>query len=192
MTVALSGCDFFGLFGSSNSNNATPTAVATTDGGTNTSGLSTYDGGTYTIGYQADWKIEKKENGIVIFTSPLGPIKLGIAKIPNPGEIAPADASSASTLGATIIGVKNAQQQGSPTTTTVGGVSWNQITQVGTVEMDNGQTVQAKITYLVTNYPAKNQSTNLYTIAYAGTTDTYDILKSTYFQSMLDSFKFTV
>ena len=175
----LTACDLFG----GGSASATPTpkpAPATT--------LTTYTGDGYSIGYPQGWTAKKVGN-LVTFSDALGINELVIEFIPDPNSLAPSSTLINTSLAAFQSQAKNYQKVSAASTVTLAGVSWDQGVATGDVTL-NGQAGNAKIVTLATNHPDHTLSTRTYDIAYSTASQLFDLSNTTYFQPMLQSFKF--
>jgi hypothetical protein len=86
--------------------------------------------------------------------------------------------------------VKNPQTETLPPTTTVGGESWDQKSISGT-ETSGGQNLDFQIVVMSDNHPASAANTQNFTIVYGTEKSRFATANTSYFQPMLQSFKFT-
>ena len=156
---------------------------------TSSSGLTTYSGDGYTIGYPVGWKVNAQATKVT-FTDATGIYNLTIVVTPDPGGTV----GTSTFVDAGITGLKttlqNPQTVNVPPTTTVGGDNWAQKSESGT-STSNGQSVTTQFVVLSDNHPASSSSTKNYTVIYGTAQQLFSTANSTYFQPMLQSFKFT-
>jgi len=150
-------------------------------------------GDGYTINFPQGWKAKKSTSGtltLVTFTDPTGIVyRFSVGVTLNPGEALSADNIVDLGVDFAKSNLKNAQTETLPPAT-VGGDSWSQKAVTGDATQ-NGQTVNVKFVVLGDNHPAKSPSTKGFIIAYGTAKALFDAANSTYFQPMLQSFKFT-
>lgn len=180
--------------GSSSSTTSTPTPTvkpSPTPSPTPAVSFTTYTGNSYTIGYPQGWKVTSSNNGEQItFTDSATMYFVGIIVAPNPNGITSANTFLNAEVDAVQKNVKNSQVVNVPPTTTIGGDTWVQKSLAGTIN-SNGQTGDFQIVFACDNHPANTPSTKSFTILYGATKSSFASANSTYFQSMLQSFKFT-
>lgn len=165
---------------------ATPTVASTA---TTSTTLTTYTGNGYSIGYPQGWKVNSGGNSVV-FTEPTGIYSLSILVVPNPGGAISADTVVNTGVQAATGALTNTQTVNVPASTTIGGDSWAQKAIAGTSSAA-GQTGTVQAVVASDNHPANSPSTNSFTITYQTLQATFDAANSSYFQPMLQSFKFT-
>jgi len=86
--------------------------------------------------------------------------------------------------------LKNPKTETVAPTTMVGGDTWNQRAVSGDATV-NGQTANIKLVVIADNHPESSPSTKGFIIVYGTAKQLFDAANSTYFQPMLQSFKFT-
>ena len=86
--------------------------------------------------------------------------------------------------------MENPQTETLPPTTTVGGESWVQKSICGT-ETSNGQSLDIQLVVMSDNHPAHAANTQNFSIVYATEKSSFATANTSYFQPMLQSFKFT-
>jgi photosystem II reaction center protein PsbP len=156
---------------------------------TPTPGLTVYTGNGYSIGYPQGWKVTP--NGIqVAFTDATDVYNLTIVVSPNPHGIVDASTVANTSIEAVKKTMKNPQTETLPPTTTVGGDSWVQKSITGT-ETSNGLSVDVQLVVISDNHPANSANTQNFTIIYATKKSLFASANTSYFQPMLQSFKFT-
>ncbi len=179
--------------GTTSSPTPTPTptlAPSPTPSATPTTSSNTYTGGTgYTITYPAGWKVDGSGNRVT-FADATGAYSLTIGVAPNPNGLASADFIANTALTAAKAKLTNSKDENVSATTTVGGDSWVQKSASGTTT-SGGQSVDLQFVVIGDNHPASSPSTNSFTIVYITAKQLFATASSTYFQPMLQSFKFT-
>jgi hypothetical protein len=150
--------------------------------------MQTYQGDGWTISYPQGWKATK--NGVQVqFTDATNTAVFVVQTTPNPNGAGKPETGVAGGLAAFKASAKNYKED--PTTTaTVGGTTWQQGSASADVEQ-SGQTANVKTVILATNHPEKDPTTKLYALIYAAPTLLFDASNQSYFQPMLQSFKFT-
>lgn len=86
--------------------------------------------------------------------------------------------------------MKNPQTETLPPTTTVGGDSWVQKSISGTFT-SNGQSIDVQYVWISDNHPANSANTQNFIINYGTEKSRFATSNTSYFQPMLQSFKFT-
>ena len=178
--------------GTTSSPTPTPTPTpppSPTPSPTSSSGLTTYSGQGYTIGYPVGWKVNAQATKVT-FVDATGVYSLTIATAPNPGGTISPDTIASTGVSLAEAGLKNSQTVNVPSTTTVGGESWVQKSVSG-MATQNGQNVDVQAVVIADNHPANSPMTNSFTIVYLTATQLFSTANTTYFQPMLQSFKFT-
>jgi hypothetical protein len=151
--------------------------------------MTTFSGNGFTISYPQTWQNTTKANNIFTFTDSTGGIKMTITVAPDPNEFLSADAVASTALQAAKVLLKNAQTVSVPSTTTVGGESWSQISASGTQRLNN-QDTDVQVVVLADVHPAGTLNSKSFTIVYQAPVSTFNQDNTTYFQPMLQSFKF--
>jgi hypothetical protein len=156
---------------------------------TPTTSSITYSGTGYTITYPAGWKVNPVGTS-VSFTDATGIYNLTIVVTPNPGAIASANTVATAGITGAKSRLKNPVDENVPATTSVGGDSWVQKSASGT-STSGGQSVVLQFVVIADNHPASSPSTNSFTIVYGTAKALFSSAMTSYFQPMLQSFKFT-
>lgn len=172
---------------------STPTPAPTpqpspTPSPTPTPGLTVYTGEGYSISYPQEWKVTPGSNQVA-FSDATGIYNLTIVFNPNPGGIAGASTVANTSIEEVKKTMKNPQTETLPPTTTVGGDSWVQKSITGT-ETSNGQSVDLQVVVISDNHPANSANTKNFTIVYTTVKSLFATANTSYFQPMLQSFKF--
>ena len=173
---------------------STPTPAPTpqpspTPSPTPTPGLTVYTGNGYSISYPQGWKVTPSSKQVT-FTGASGVYNLTIVVSPNPNGIADASTVANAGIEATKKTMKNPQTETLPPTTTVGGDSWVQKSITGT-ETSSGQSVDIQVVVISDNHPTNSANTQNFTIIYGTEKSLFATANTSYFQPMLQSFKFT-
>jgi hypothetical protein len=154
-----------------------------------TGAMTAYTGNGFTISYPQNWQTSKSANNLFTFTDSTGGIKMTITVAPDPNGAISADSVASTALKAAQVLLKNSQTVSVPSTTTVGGDSWSQISASGTQRLNN-QDTNVQVVVLADVHPANALSSKSYTIVYQAPVSTFSQDNTTYFQPMLQSFKF--
>ena len=154
-----------------------------------TGAMTVYSGNGFTISYPQNWQTSKSANNLFTFTDSTGGIKMVITVAPDPNGTISADSVASAALKAAQVLLKNSQTVSVPSTTTVGGESWNQISASGTQRLNN-QDTNVQVVVIATVHPANSLSSKSFTIVYQAPVSTFSQDNTTYFQPMLQSFKF--
>jgi hypothetical protein len=169
---------------------STPTPASTPQPSpTPTPGLTVYTGKGYSISYPQGWKATPSGDS-VIFSSGSGVYSLAILVTSNPDGIADASTFANGSIEATKKTMKNPQTETLPPTTTVGGESWVQKSITGTVT-STGQSIDVQVVVMSDNHPAHSANTRNFIIDYGTEKSRFATANTSYFQPMLQSFKFT-
>ena len=181
--------------GGSSGSTSTPTAAPSSTPPQATSSTSpspamtSLTGNGFTISYPQTWKISRSGSRLVTFEDSTGTMKLSITTIPDPNGSISADSLASTGEKVATTALKNAQTVSVPATTTIGGQSWVQKSVSGTQRINNrGTTLQVVV--LANVHPGNTPLSKGYTINYQTTTAMFDQANTTYFQPMLQSFKF--
>jgi hypothetical protein len=170
----------------------TPKATPTMAPSPTTSTLETYTGNGYTIGYPQGWTVTKGSTGAVTFTDPQGAAYLTIQVVPNPNGLISTSDEVDTGLQIFKSQAKNYTKVNIAPTTTVAGETWSQGAATGDITPEGASSpVTAKIVVISDNHPANTSTTQGFTIGYVTGTQVFDAMNTTYFQPMLQSFKFT-
>ena len=161
---------------------ATPTAT--------TAAMTSFQGNGFTMSYPQNWQTTKKANNIFTFTDSTGNIKMVITVAPDPNGAISADSVASAALQAARVLLKNSQTVSVPSTTTAGGDSWSQVSASGTQRLNN-QDTNIQVVVLAVVHPANTPLSKSYTILYQAPVATFSQDNTSYFQPMLQSFKFS-
>jgi hypothetical protein len=146
-------------------------------------------GNGFTISYPQSWHVTRSGSHLVTFVDSTGTIRMSITTIADPKGSVSATSLSNAGLKAAMVALKNAQPVTVPPTTMVGGETWNQGSVLGTQRLKNQDTmIQAVV--IANVYPANMVASKGYTINYSATQTMFNQANTTYFQPMLQSFKF--
>ena len=156
---------------------------------TPTPGLTVYTGNGYSISYPQGWKVTPSSKQVA-FTDATDVYNLTIVVSPNPQGIVDTSTVANGSIEAVKKTMKNPQTETLPATTTVGGDSWVQKSISGT-ETSNGQGVDIQVVVISDNHPANSANTQNFTIVYATEKSLFATASTSYFQPMMQSFKFT-
>lgn len=184
LSLFLAACGPGGSSGSTSTPTPTPTPKPSP-----TPSMLVYNGNGFTISYPQGWKVTHQSNGSVQFADSLQIDNLVVTTTNNPGGVASADKVADASTAALKPSLKNSKTENVPPTTTVAGDTWSQRSASGDTTV-NGQNTTVKFVVLVDNHPAKSASTKTYFILYGTSKSLFDSATTTYFQPMLQSFKF--
>jgi len=151
--------------------------------------MTAFQGNGFTISYLQAWQINQKANNIFTFTDSTGGIKMTITVAPDPNGTISADSVASAALQAAQVLLKNAKTVSVPSTTTVGGDSWSQVSTSGTQRLNN-QDTDIQVVVIANVHPANTLLSKSFTILYQASVATFSQDNTTYFQPMLQSFKF--
>ena len=169
---------------------STPTLAPTPTSPTAATGAMTaYQGNGFTISSPQTWRITKQANNIFTFTDSTGAIKMTITVAPDPNGTISADSVASAALQAAQLLLKNAKTVSIPSTTTVGGDSWSQVSASGTQRLNNLDT-DIQVVVIANVHPANTLLSKSFAILYQAPVATFSQDNTTYFQPMLQSFKF--
>ncbi len=169
---------------------STPTLSPTsTSPSAATGAMTAFQGNGFTISYPQTWQINQKANNIFTFTDSTGGIKMTITVAPDPNGTISADSVASAALQAAQVLLKNAKTVSVPSTTTVGGDSWSQVSASGTQRLNN-QDTDIQVVVIANVHPANTLLSKSFTILYQAPIATFSQDNTTYFQPMLQSFKF--
>jgi hypothetical protein len=146
-------------------------------------------GNGFTINYPQSWHVTRSGSRLVTFVDNTGTMKLSITTIPDPNGTISAASLSSTGIKAATVALKNAQPVAVPPTTMVGGESWNQGSVSGTQRLNNLDTM-IRVVVIANVHPANALASKGYTINYSATQPMFSQANTTYFQPMLQSFKF--
>lgn len=170
----------------------TPTPTPTPPPATPTSstaGMTSMQGNGFTMSYPQSWQTTQKADNIFTFTDSTGNTKMTITVAPDPSGVISADSVASTALKAAQVLLKNSQTVSVPSTTTVGGESWSQVSASGTLRLNNQDTT-IQVVVLAVVHPANMPLSKSYTIVYQAPAATFSQDDTNFFQPMLQSFKF--
>ena len=169
---------------------STPTLSPTsTSPSAATGAMTAFQGNGFTISYPQTWQINQKANNIFTFTDSTGGIKMTITVAPDPNGTISADSVASAALQAAQVLLKNAKTVSVPSTTTVGGDSWSQVSASGTQRLNN-QDTDIQVVVIANVHPANTLLSKSFTILYQAPVATFSQDNTTFFQPVLQSFKF--
>jgi len=151
--------------------------------------MAAYSGNGFTISYPQSWQTSKTANNVFTFTDSTGGIKMTITVAPDPNGTISADSVASTALQAAQVLLKNAKTVSVPSTTSVGGDSWSQVSASGTQRLNN-QDTNIQVVVIATVHPANTLLSKSFTILYQAPVATFSQDNTNYFQPMLQSFKF--
>ena len=154
-----------------------------------TAAMTGLQGNGFTISYPQNWQTTKKADNLFNFTDSTGTIKMTITVAPDPNGTISADSVASAALQAAQVLLKNSQTVTVPSTTTVGGDSWSQVSASGTQRLNN-QDTNIQVVVIADVHPANTPLSKSFTIAYQAPVATFSQDNTSYFQPMLQSFKF--
>ncbi len=146
-------------------------------------------GNGFTINYPQSWQVTRSGSHLVTFVDSTGTMRMSITTVPDPNGAISAASLLSTGLKAAMVALKNAQTVSVPATTTVGGETWNQGSVSGTQRLNNRDIVIQAVV-LANVHPAKALASKGFTINYSATQQMFSQANTTYFQPMLQSFKF--
>ena len=171
--------------GGSSGSTPTPTPVLTPT----SIRVTPFTGNGYTINYPQGWKATSAFGG-VSFTDSTAIYSLNIMVTPDPNGLNTADSLADTVITGIRGGLKNPQKENVAPTTTVGGETWSQRSASG-MTTQNGQRVVVQVVVIVGIHPASSPMSKGFIIVYSATKSLFVQANTTYFQPMLQSFKFT-
>ena len=190
LAVLLVACGGSSTTGTASTPTSTPTLAPSPTSPTAANGAMTaFQGNSFTISYPQNWQTTTKANNIFTFTDSTGNIKMTITVAPDPNSTIGADSVASTALQAAQVLLKNSQTVTVPSTTNVGGDSWSQISASGTQRLNN-QDTNIQVVVIATVHPANTLLSKSFTIFYQAPVSTFSQDNTTYFQPMLQSFKF--
>ncbi len=151
--------------------------------------FSIYLGTGYTILYPKGWSVTNASGGTVRFKDSTGTNNLAVVVSPDPKGHASANALVDASIKVAKSQLKNPQTEPVPPATTIGGDSWSQKSVSGTTTQ-KGQSMVEQLVVIADVHPAKSTASKGFVIVYGTAKPHFDQASTTYFQSMLQSFKF--
>jgi hypothetical protein len=185
LATLLIACGTSGSY-SPTSTSTQPPAPSSTSSST---AMAILTGNGFTMSYPQNWHISRSGSHLVTIVDSTGTMKLAITIIPDPnGSISATSLLNTGIKAATGV-LKNAQTESVPATTTIGGQSWDQGSVSGTQRLNN-RDIPLQVVVLATVHPGNTPQSKGYTIDYRAPKSTFNQANTTYFQPMLQSFKF--
>ena len=132
LVVLLVACGSSSTSGTPSTPAVTPTSTTATAGA-----MTAYQGNSFTISYPQNWQITKQANNIFIFADSSGAIKMTITVAADPNGTISADSVASAALQAAQVLLKNSKTVSVPSTTTIDGETWNQVSASGTQRLNN-------------------------------------------------------
>ncbi len=154
-----------------------------------TPALTVYRGNGYSIGYPKDWTVTPGDHEVT-FMGASGLYTFIAGAHPNPGGSVDASTVASKSIAAVKATKKNPQTVPLPPTTTVGGDRWVQ-KSISWTETSGGQSTNIQVAVISDNHPAASATTQNFIIVYATEKSLFAMANTSYFQPMLQSFKFT-
>ena len=194
LVVLLVACGSSSTSGTTSTPTPSPTSIPTlaptsTSPSAATGAMTAFHGNGFTISYPQTWQINQKANNIFTFTDSTGGIKMTITVAPDPNGTISADSVASAALQAAQVLLKNAKTVSVPSTTTVGGDSWSQVSASGTQRLNN-QDTDIQVVVIANVHPANTLLSKSFTILYQAPVAMFSQDNTTFFQPMLQSFKF--
>jgi hypothetical protein len=190
LAVLLVACGGGGTSGTTSTPTPSPTPTSPPAPPTPASAaMASIQGNGFTMSYPQNWQTTKKADNLFTFTDSTGKIKMTITVAPDPNGAISADTVASAALQAAKVLLKNSQTVSVPATTTVGGESWSQVSASGTQRLNN-QDTNIQVVVIADVHPANTTSSKSYTIVYQAPVATFSQDNTSYFQPMLQSFKF--
>jgi hypothetical protein len=146
-------------------------------------------GNGYTMSYPQNWQVTRSGTRLVTLADSANAAQFTITVIPDPNATVSADALTQTGIKAASVALKNSQTVPTESTATIGGESWKQGSVAGAQRLNNRDTV-IQVVVAANVYPAQAATSKGYTIVYRAPQSTFDSMNTTYFQPMLQSFKF--
>ncbi len=154
-----------------------------------TPALTVYRGTGYSIGYPKDWTVTPGDHQVT-FMGAGGLYTFLAGTNPNPGGSVDASTVASKAIAAAKATKKNPKLEPLPPTATVGGERWVQ-KSISWTETSGGQSTNIQVVIISVNHPAATAATQNFIIVYATEKSLFASANTSYFQPMLQSFKFT-
>jgi len=151
--------------------------------------MTSVAGNGFTINYPQGWQISRSGAHLTTLTNSGGTDSFSIAVVPSPKSAISADTLMNTAVKAQMVALKDAQKVSVPPTVTVGGTSWNQQSVSGTQRL-NAADIVVQPVVLATVHPGDTPTSKGYTIIYRAPQASFAQSNTSYFQPMLQSFKF--
>lgn len=167
-----------------------PTSTASSSPTTSTSGSMTMLAGNgFMLSFPPGLQLSRSGSNLVILTDSTGTIKMTIATVLDPNGAISADTLVNTAIQAQKVRLKNIQTESVPPTVMVGGASWNQQSVSGMQRL-NAANVAFQSVALANVHPGNTPTSKSYTIVYSAPKSMFSQTNTTYFQPILQSFKF--
>jgi hypothetical protein len=171
----------------------TPTQAAppqpTTTPAATSAAMTTITSNGFTMSYPQGWQVSRSGAHLVTLTNSQGTESFAITVVPSPKSAISADSLVNTGVKAQTVVLKGAQKVSVPPTVTVGGASWSQQSVSGTQRLNAADTVVQAVV-LATVHPGNTPTSKGYTIVYRAPQASFAQTNTSYFQPMLQSFKF--
>jgi hypothetical protein len=151
--------------------------------------MATITGNGYTMSYPQSWQISRSGARLVTLTNNGGADVFTITVVPSPNSTINADSIVNTAVKAQMAILKDSQKVSVPATVTVGGATWNQQSVSGTQRVNAANTVVQSVV-IGTVHPGNTPTSRAYTITYRAPQASFAQTNTSYFQPMLQSFKF--
>jgi hypothetical protein len=178
-----------GATGSSSSSGTTSPSTLTPTPKSTATTMTNLVGNGFTMNYPHNWQVTRSGTHLVTLVDSTNAMKFTITVVPDPKEAVSADSLANTGIKAAAATLKNSQTVPVPPTATIGGDTWSQRSVSGVQRLNNADT-SIQVVVVADVHPAKAPVSKGYTIAYRAPKSTFDSAKTTYFQPMLQSFKF--
>lgn len=146
-------------------------------------------GNGFTMNYPQGWQTSRSGAHLTTLTNSGGTDSFAITVAPSPNSTISSDTLVNTAIKEQMATLRGAQKVSVPSTVTVGGASWNQQSVSGTQRLNAADTVIQSVV-IATVYPGKTPRSKGYTIIYRGPQSSFAQTNTSYFQPMLQSFKF--
>ncbi len=174
-----------GAAGATGNNTAAPTPTPKSTGAT----MTNLVGNGFTMNYPQNWQVTRSGSHLVTLVDSTGAMKFDITVVPNPNAAVSAESLANAGTKVASTALKNSQAVMVPSTATIGGETWTQKSVSGVQRLNSADT-QIQVVVVAGIHPTKAPASKGYTIDYRAPKSTFDSANTTYFQPMLQSFKF--
>jgi hypothetical protein len=151
--------------------------------------MTSIAGNGFTMNYPQGWQISRSGAHLITLANSGGTDSFSITVTPSPNSAISADTLVNTAVKAQMVALRNAQKVSVPSTVTVGGASWSQQSVSGTQRLNAANTVVQSVV-LATVHPGNTPTSKSYTIVYRALQSAFAQANTSYFQPMLQSFKF--
>lgn len=146
-------------------------------------------GNGFTMNYPQSWQISRSGARLITLTNSGGTNSFTITVVPSPNSTISADSLVNTAVKSQMVILSGAQKVSIPPTVTVGGASWSQQSVSGTQRLNAANTVTQSVV-IATVHPGNTPTSKGYTIVYRSPQSAFAQTNTSYFQPMLQSFKF--